>query len=262
MGTAFTFLARSAIERIPRKEVKNNTKALKLILEVYQMGTKTVPEQKALYQLHEHVDITKLGFDKKELANVKAYVEKITGPLPKSDDSSDDDDYSSATAPTSSAADEDADEDDKGEDDDKRVFPPGLKKASDVPGVSNAWGFRCELCGHICVQTRHFYAHFKEGRGVESLRIFRAIKTELVWWAKDPEGNEYTGELVELTEKPKQPPIPAPCGDRIRAANNEKQRIRRANAIAKRNAAAEQKSVAGTKRKRDEAEAEAEAETE
>lgn len=67
-----------------------------------------------------------------------------------------------------------------------------------------------------------FYTHFKEGRGVEGLRIFRAIKAELVWWAKDPEGNVYTGELVEVAENPIQPPIPAPCGNQTGAAGKDR----------------------------------------
>ena len=258
MGTAFTFLARSAIARIPRKEAEKNRKALALILDLYQMGTKSLPEQKALVQLHQHVDLTAFGVDEKELVSMKEYVERMTGLLPEMDDRP-----AAATASALTAAtDQDDAGDDNGEDDLVRVFPPGLEKASDVPGVSNAWGFRCDLCGHICIQTRHLYAHFKEGRGAERLRMFRAIQSELVWWAKDGEGNEYTGELLPLTGKLDQPPIPAPCGDRMRAANVERVRRRRETATAKRTAAAEERRLAGTKRKRDDADAEEEAEEE
>jgi hypothetical protein len=249
MGTAFIFLANSAIQRISKHEIGTNTKALMLTIETYQLGTKTVPEQKALLKLHEHVDITKLGFDKKELEEVKEYVERMTAPLPDISDSSDDDDSSSSSSPSSAAPSEDNGEETS--EDDDTVFPPGLEKGSDVPGLSSNWGFKCELCGHICIQTRHFYAHFKEGRGIERLRIFRAMKAELVWWAKDPQGNEYTGELVALTEKPNQPAIPPPCGDRIRAANLVRSRQKRDKALEKKNAGAGQRgAVAGTKRKR------------
>ncbi|KEF52334.1 uncharacterized protein A1O9_11574 [Exophiala aquamarina CBS 119918] len=247
MGTAFIFLARSAIERIPKDELEDHTRGIQHIIGLYLLGTQTLPEKKALIELHQHANGNKkLVFDQGIIDSARADFESMTGPRSEIDDSS------------STAASEDEDDDEEGEDDDRSVFPPGLEKASDVPGVSNAWGFRCELCGHICVQTRHFYAHFKEGRGVAGLRIFRAIKAELVWWAKDPEGNEYTGELVELTEKPMQPPIPAPCGNQIRAANNERHRIRRAKAAAKRNVAAGQKGVAGTKGKRAQSQGEAE----
>lgn len=248
MGTAFIFLVNSAIKRIPKNEIGTDRKALMLILETYQMGTKTVPEQKALLKLHEHVDITKLGFDNKELEDAKEYVQRMTAPLPDISESSDDDDSSSSSSSSASPSRDDSEEESE---DDENVFPPGLEKGSDVPGLSNSWGFKCELCGHISIQTRHFYAHFKEGRGIERVRIFRAMKAELVWWAKDPEGNEYTGELVPLAEKPNQPAIPPPCGDRIRAANKLRSHRKRDKALEKKNAEVSQKgAVAGTKRKR------------